>query len=250
MVEHVRLHAADQADVVGDRPDVRQHFRHLHAGLAVADKLSFRAEQLRVLFNEGEPFSLDVRLRNDLPRQFTQLRFVIIELQVARSAGHEEVNNVLRASGKMPITRREWIRCSRIIRCLSQIQPAIAQQRSEPEPTDREPGIRKKVSSSLLANEQFLIRHGDSLKRCFTRFLRAGSSLPNRVEYTGARPEHHRDAPTVPSPKGRRDGLLSPGKFPTGIENRLKTVCEDGSARIDLRRLLPVASQGEAVLAS
>src|SRR5207302_1012204 len=51
--------------------------------------------------HEGEALTLDQRLRDRLAVQFDQLRLVIEELELARAAGHEEKDDILRARRMM-----------------------------------------------------------------------------------------------------------------------------------------------------
>jgi hypothetical protein len=55
-------------------------------------------QQLRAVarVHERETLSLDERLRDRLAVQFDQLRLVVQQLELARAAGHEKVNDVLR----------------------------------------------------------------------------------------------------------------------------------------------------------
>src|SRR5207248_3809716 len=55
------------------------------------------------------PISLDERLRNRLAVQLDESGFVIEEFELARSACHEEVNDVFRSRLEMRRTRRHGI---------------------------------------------------------------------------------------------------------------------------------------------
>src|SRR5205823_8719042 len=74
-------------------------------------ELAPRAEQLRAVAaaHECEAFALDERLRNRLAVQLDESGFVIEEFELARSACHEEVNDVFRSRLEMRRMRRHGI---------------------------------------------------------------------------------------------------------------------------------------------
>src|SRR5205809_5064406 len=100
-----------QRDVIHDARRVREQFADPGAASAVLPELAPRAEQLRAVAaaHEREAFALDERLRNRLTVQLDESGFVIEEFELARSAGHEEVNDVFRARLEMRRTRRHRI---------------------------------------------------------------------------------------------------------------------------------------------
>src|SRR5256885_17121642 len=99
-----------QRDVIHDGRRVREQFADPGAAPAVLPELAPRAEQLRAVAaaHEREAFALDERLRNRLAVQLNELGLVIEQFELARSAGHEEVKDVLRARLEMRRTRRHW----------------------------------------------------------------------------------------------------------------------------------------------
>src|SRR5436190_3378078 len=100
-----------QRDVIHNARRLREQFADPRAASAVLPELAPRAEQLRAVAaaHECEAFALDERLRNRLTVQLDELGLVIEQFELARSAGHEEVNDVFRARLEMRRTRRHWI---------------------------------------------------------------------------------------------------------------------------------------------
>ena len=80
--------------------------------ISVLCEFAPRAEQLRAVAaaHEREPLPLDERLRNRLPVQFDELGLVIEQLQLARPARHEQVDDVLGPRRKVRRLGRERIR--------------------------------------------------------------------------------------------------------------------------------------------
>src|SRR2546429_9960099 len=103
-----------QRDVIHDGRGVRERFADPRAASAVLPELAPRAEQLRAVAaaHEREAFALDERLRNRLAVQLDELRLVIEQFELARSACHEEVNDVFRARLEMRRVGRPWV-CGR-----------------------------------------------------------------------------------------------------------------------------------------
>lgn len=77
VVEDAGLHALNEADVVGDRLQMRQEFADFVSRLAAADELSLRPQKLGILLDEGETLVLDVRFRNNLPAHFLKFGLVV-----------------------------------------------------------------------------------------------------------------------------------------------------------------------------
>src|SRR5258708_40225268 len=75
---------------------MREEFAQRHAVLPARFKLPQRAEQRRVALEEGEAFALHQAGRRRLALEFAQLGFVIEEIELRRSAGHEEVDHAFR----------------------------------------------------------------------------------------------------------------------------------------------------------
>ena len=96
MVDLFGLQRADDAEVVGDRADVREDVGDLRARLAPLLEFEGAAAGLehRVL-ELGDLLALRERLRERLAVQALQHRLVIEELEVGRAAGHAEEDHPL-----------------------------------------------------------------------------------------------------------------------------------------------------------
>ncbi len=98
MVDLVRLHRSDDADVVGDRTQMRKARADLLATLPEARKRELRRQAGELL-----PLQLRDRLAirkgggHWLSMQVGQLRLVIERLQMRRAAGHVEMDHALYA---------------------------------------------------------------------------------------------------------------------------------------------------------
>src|SRR3989442_2636056 len=92
-----------QRDLVHDGGGMRKQFAHPRAGLAALPELAPRAQEVRAMAaaHERKAFSFNKRLRDGLAVELNQLRLVVEQLELARSAGHEKVNDVLRPSPEM-----------------------------------------------------------------------------------------------------------------------------------------------------
>jgi hypothetical protein len=89
---------------------MRQQLAQLHARLPVARKLSRAAQQRLVPFEKREPLARHQRLRRLLPAQFAQLRLVVEEVELRRTARHEQVNHPLRFRRELRRSLRQRIR--------------------------------------------------------------------------------------------------------------------------------------------
>ena len=111
------------------------------AGLAVARELERRAEQLRRAFDEREAFAFDDVFGDGLAVVLIQLRLGIEEIELRRGAGHEQVDDALRARGEVRadgggVARRE---------------EAVVEQRRERERTDAEAALLEEVAARDVA---------------------------------------------------------------------------------------------------
>ena len=142
--------------------EVRQQFATLGPALAVAGELPPRAEQLGVPLDEREPLVLDVGLRDDLAVEFLQLGLVVEQFELARPAGHEQEDDVLRLGGEMRRFRRERkdTRCFGNTGCLRGVQVAAGHQRGEGNGTDAEAGFGEELSAGEVAEVGGGIMHG------------------------------------------------------------------------------------------
>ena len=97
VIVHARLHRADQADVVGDRAELREEFTEFEAALAVAGELPERTQHLGrglrdvVVFEIVSGEFLAVPLREH--------RLVVEEIHLRRTAHHEEGDHRLGLGG-------------------------------------------------------------------------------------------------------------------------------------------------------
>ena len=96
MIHGIRLHRADQAEVVHDLARVRQQFGKLDAAFSVALEFELRAEQRRVGVDEGGAVILQQLGGRELAIPLRELGFVIEEIEVARRAGVEKEDHALR----------------------------------------------------------------------------------------------------------------------------------------------------------
>ena len=79
-------HRLDEADVVDDLRQVRQHLGQLRAALAVLRELEPRPEHGRVGADEGVALAADDRRRERLAFELRQLRLVVEQVELARRA--------------------------------------------------------------------------------------------------------------------------------------------------------------------
>ena len=80
MVEDIGGHAAQPGHLVDDLLVMRKHLADVHPALAVAAKLSRRAEQRLVTLEEGKAPALHQALRWRLAAEFVELRLVLEQL--------------------------------------------------------------------------------------------------------------------------------------------------------------------------
>ncbi len=95
MVEDVGLHPLQPADLVDNPPVVRQQLAERHAALTVAIELAGGAEQRLIPLQKGEPLAREHAFRRLLAGQLAQLGLVVEQLQLGRSAGHEQIDHAL-----------------------------------------------------------------------------------------------------------------------------------------------------------
>ena len=93
MVELISVHRPDEADVIDHFREVRKDFRQLGPALPVPGEFEARAEGGGVGADERVPLSADDFRRNRLPLEFRQRRLVIEEIEMARGARHEEMDD-------------------------------------------------------------------------------------------------------------------------------------------------------------
>ena len=96
VVDLLGLHRADDAEVVGDRTDVREDVGELHARLAPLLEFERTAAGLEHGALElGDLLALGERFREGLSVEFLQDRLIVEELEVGRAARHAEEDDAL-----------------------------------------------------------------------------------------------------------------------------------------------------------
>ena len=101
VIERIAVHRLDDGDVVGHVGEVRQQLGQFRAALAVPGELELRAEQLGVGVDERGAIALEQIGRRQLAVPFGQFRLVVEQFQVARPAGHEQVDHALGLGGEV-----------------------------------------------------------------------------------------------------------------------------------------------------
>ena len=140
VIELRGLHRPDDGELVDVLREVRQQVGQFGAGLAVARELERRAEQLGRAFDEREAFAFDDVFGDGLAVVLIQLRLGIEEIELRGRAGHEQVDDALRAGREVRTDggggRRE---------------EAIVEQRRECERTDAEAALLEEVAARDVA---------------------------------------------------------------------------------------------------
>ena len=109
MVELIGVHRLDEADVIDDLRQVRQHLRQFRPALAVLGELEARPEHGRIGPDEGVALAADDRRRHRLAFELRQLRLVVEQIELARRAGHEQMNDALRLRREVRLARRQRV---------------------------------------------------------------------------------------------------------------------------------------------
>ena len=109
VIELVRVHGADHADLVGDGVEVGAGVAHPHAGLAIAGKGARGTHELGDAGREGKAAAFENGVGAVLAAAFDQLGLVVKEVQVGRRTGHVEVDDALGLGRKVRLFGREWI---------------------------------------------------------------------------------------------------------------------------------------------
>src|SRR2546427_178771 len=89
---------------------MRQKLGEFSSALAVFGELELGSEQRGVRIDERGAVAFDELFGRRFAVPFLQRRFVIEQFEVARRAGHEEVNDALGLGGELRLLRREWTR--------------------------------------------------------------------------------------------------------------------------------------------
>jgi hypothetical protein len=145
VVEGVGDHRFDDAQLVGHARRVRQQLRKLGAALAVSGELELRPEQSGIRVDERRPVALQQPRGRQRAVQLGERRLVVEQLEVARRAGHEQEDHVLRPRGEVGHLRRQRVGRRRRRRGVSPLGEQLAQRHGaqadaalleEPAPTD------------------------------------------------------------------------------------------------------------------
>ena len=95
MVELIGVAGADQTDVIDDLGKIRQGFGDFHARLTVAGELELRSHDGGIGADEREPLAFRDRSRERLAVHLGEVRLEIEEIEMARCACHEEMDDGL-----------------------------------------------------------------------------------------------------------------------------------------------------------
>ena len=109
MVEGLGVHRADDGNIIGDRADVWQDFRHLSASLAVFFELKFGAEEIIVRRDKGGLVVLQEFSRWLGTIKSGELRFIVKEIEMAGSTTHVEEDDILGFARKVRLLWRHGI---------------------------------------------------------------------------------------------------------------------------------------------
>ena len=95
MIELVRVHALDDAHLMGHGLKIRHCIRHPDTARAVLGKRPRGAHELRRAAGEGEGFAFHILVWRVLTIALHEFGLVVEDVQVGRTAGHLEVNYTL-----------------------------------------------------------------------------------------------------------------------------------------------------------
>jgi hypothetical protein len=93
VVELIGVHRLDDAEIIDDGREVRQHLGQLRPALAMPAKAKTRAQDGSVVADEGVTLIADDRGRYGPAFQLGEARLVIEQLELARGAGHEQMDD-------------------------------------------------------------------------------------------------------------------------------------------------------------
>ncbi len=139
VVVALRVHAADHAQAVGMPRQIRINLRHVDSGLAVLRETiwALHGHVLRLAAHEGV---LRFPNRDRLAVILRQRRFRIEEIDMRRSAIHEQEDHRLRFRREMRRARRERVRAAE--------HSIRAEQRLQRQPAESGSGLLKDVAAS------------------------------------------------------------------------------------------------------
>ena len=102
VVDRLGVKRADEGDVICDLGDVREQFGDFRAGLAVPRELKLGPHAGELLPGElRDALPLGVAFRHRFAVQVDQLRLVVVEIQLRRRAGLEQINHPLGFRGEV-----------------------------------------------------------------------------------------------------------------------------------------------------
>src|SRR5438128_8073515 len=109
MIEGVGRHGLHNGDVVRDFRKMRERFRKFSGALALSGKLELGREQRRVWFDEGIFLAHYHLVRHGFAVVLGERRLVIEQIELARRAAHEEVNDPLGLRRELRSLRRKRV---------------------------------------------------------------------------------------------------------------------------------------------
>ena len=112
MIEGVGGHRLHDGDVVHDFGQMRQRLGKFRAAPAVPGELEFAGEQRRVRFDERVFLAHHNFFRHGLAVVFGEGRLVIEQIELARRAAHEQVDDPLRFRLELRLSGRQGCRAA------------------------------------------------------------------------------------------------------------------------------------------
>ena len=155
MIRHLGLHRTDQAEVIGQRADLRKQITDFEPALAILLKLERRRKG-----RPGLALGLDVFARQRLARVFLQRRLGIERVHVRWPAVEEEMHHAFGLAGKMRRFGRKRIDAFRRPRG-GREQAGFAKQGGETERAHPHAALAQEVAArdKRIAQIGFMVRH-------------------------------------------------------------------------------------------
>ena len=97
MIEHIRFHALDKANIVNDFPMMRQEITQPRSTLTMLLKRSIGTQEFFGALQEGKSLVLHEFSRGGFAVQFGKQRLMIEKFKLARTAGHEHIDHSFRS---------------------------------------------------------------------------------------------------------------------------------------------------------
>ena len=104
VIDRLGMDRADDAHLIGTRPQVRQQLAHLLARSAMPDKAKRRPRRLKtplIARHQRDALRAEYGRRHVLPVALSQRRLVVEQIDVRRPARHEQIDDVLRPRREM-----------------------------------------------------------------------------------------------------------------------------------------------------